>query len=81
VQFFEGGWAVSAATGQNVADQRFGLHNADIRFFADDQEIINDVSRYLSAVSPVIRQPDLMDGAAIDAQRPNSWGDENTRLD
>ena len=42
-------------TGSNVADERFGFHDAHVRLFRDDQQIVGAVAFDQAVVAPVIR--------------------------
>ena len=64
-----------STTRLDIADQCFGFHNPNIWLFADNKKIVDDVAGHLSPVSPVIWQADLVYGATVNLQRPESSSD------
>ena len=46
--------------GEHVTNECFRFHDADIGLFADHQQIIHDVARDISLVSPMIGETHLM---------------------
>ena len=67
--------------GTDVAHQSFCFHDADVGFLADGQQIIDDIAGDLSAITPMVRQADLMHGAAINFQGTHARGDQDAGLD
>jgi hypothetical protein len=59
------GTALRSTTGDDVADEGLRFHDADVRLLADHKQIVNDVSRDVTAISPVIRQADLMNPFSV----------------
>src|SRR6476469_7875561 len=68
-------------TREDIAEEPFGFHDANVWLFGDGEQIVGGVSRDEAARSPVIRHADLMDRLAADAKRPHAWSDHGPGLD
>src|SRR5581483_871646 len=64
--------------GRNVADESLRFHDSNVGLLVDGEQIVRNVTLDVSGVSPVIRDSDLMDGSAIDAQGFQATSDKNT---
>src|SRR6266571_6523526 len=63
-------FAGRTSAGNNVAHQRFRLHDAHIRFFAYCEKVVDYVTLDQAAIAPVIRQPDVVHAPPIHPKRP-----------
>src|SRR5581483_4077105 len=81
VQLVERRFAPRTPAWTNVADQRFGFHDAHVWFFINRQEIIRTVTNGNAAPPPVIGKSHLMDAPACNHEWPHSRRDQNTRFD
>ena len=54
---------------RDVADERLGFHDPHVRLLGDRDQVVGDVAGDEARDAPVIRQPDLVDRAALDQQR------------
>src|SRR3954470_24325412 len=87
VIFLSRSWALSrfrtfgTPPGSHAADQCLALHYADIRFFADRQQIVHHVTLDRPAVSPVVWKSHLVHATAFNPQRMHAAGYEHSRFD
>src|ERR1700744_4342695 len=63
-----------------TARESFRFEDADVRLFADGEEVVDDVALDEAAVAEVVREADLVDAAAVDIERRHAVGEERTRL-
>ena len=71
----------AAPAGAHVARERLGLLDRDVRIAGQSAQVVRGVTRVRPAVAPVPRQPHLVDGPAVDPQRPHAVGDLRAGLD
>src|SRR5439155_21232280 len=65
----------------DIAAQALRFHDPYVRLFGDRDQIVDDIASHESAITPVIRQADVMHATAIEIERWHAAGHERARLD
>ena len=73
--------AARTPTPEDVADERLGFHDGDVRFAGDREEIVRDIAANRPGRSPVKRDRDLVHRFAVEMQRSHPATDKRARLD
>src|SRR3954469_1289010 len=66
---------------RDVAGEPFRFHDPRVRLLRHGDEIVRRVAGHQPARAPVVGKADLMDDAAVHAQRRHAGGDQRARLD
>src|SRR5688500_2062319 len=64
-----------------ITGQALRLEDLDVRFFGNGQEVVDHIAFHQTAITPVIRQADLMDDLTVDLQRRHARRDQGSRVD
>ena len=73
-------WSARQSSRHDVAGERLGFHDRDIRFAGDREEIIGSAAAHEAGCSVMIRHRDLVHCFSIDAQRPNPTTNKGARF-
>src|SRR5687767_1194917 len=65
----------------DVAEKYFGLRDVRVGVADARGEIISDVARYDARITPVPREPDLVDRLTFDKERLKPFGHQRIHLD
>src|ERR1700735_3985868 len=74
------GRAARPAAGLNVAGQHLGLLDVHVRVEGEVHQLVGPVTGGDAVAAPVVRQPDLVQGAALDGQLGHPPGDHDPGL-